>query len=267
MLTDPALGFAVTAGKRGTVQFQTPGGGRISALGIRAAGRVITTIPVLATTAHPVEACTGYHYSATATIHHERVAADASNYTVTIAGTMNQDMLGTTSSYAFETNAAVDWALYYGVQIGQYEFQYKLPSSDNPNFGFVGNVNSPWGQVPPYAYGVYAGPIADLLNQYHVQARAVKNYSLEEVKQLLARDNPVIAWVIGNMVGGIPAEYTDSQGRKTVVAAYEHVVILTGYNESTQRIRYLNNDRFFEIPYSNFLNSWKVLGNMAVVKD
>ena len=48
MLTDSTHGFPVTAGKRGTVEFQTPSGGRISALGIRAAGSVITTIPVLA---------------------------------------------------------------------------------------------------------------------------------------------------------------------------------------------------------------------------
>jgi hypothetical protein len=50
MLTDLDMGFPVTAGKRGTVEFQTPGGGRISALGIRAvaATHVITTIPVLA---------------------------------------------------------------------------------------------------------------------------------------------------------------------------------------------------------------------------
>jgi len=48
MLTDSTLGFPVTTGKRGTVEFQTPSGGQISALGIRAAGSVITTIPVLA---------------------------------------------------------------------------------------------------------------------------------------------------------------------------------------------------------------------------
>jgi hypothetical protein len=50
MLTDPAQGFPATAGKRGTVEFQTANGGRISALGIRAvnAANVITTIPVLA---------------------------------------------------------------------------------------------------------------------------------------------------------------------------------------------------------------------------
>jgi hypothetical protein len=48
MLIDPALCFPVTAAKRGTVEFQTRSGGRISVLGIRAAGSVITTIPVLA---------------------------------------------------------------------------------------------------------------------------------------------------------------------------------------------------------------------------
>ncbi|MDR3738109.1 MAG: hypothetical protein P4L40_03725 [Terracidiphilus sp.] len=50
MLDDSAQGFPITAGRRGTVEFQTPSGGRISALGIRAvtATNVITTIPVLA---------------------------------------------------------------------------------------------------------------------------------------------------------------------------------------------------------------------------
>ena len=50
MLTDAVQGFPATASKRGTIEFQTPSGGRISALGIRAvtATNVITTIPVLA---------------------------------------------------------------------------------------------------------------------------------------------------------------------------------------------------------------------------
>jgi hypothetical protein len=47
LLTDELLGFPVTAGKRGTVVFQTPSGGRISVLGLRAIGSVITTIPVM----------------------------------------------------------------------------------------------------------------------------------------------------------------------------------------------------------------------------
>jgi uncharacterized protein YvpB len=162
-----------------------------------------------------------------------------------------------------ETAAAKDWANYFGKDFNEFEFQYRLPVSDNPDYGFVGNVNGPWGQVPPYAYGVYAGPVADLLRSYGVTAASYKNYTLEQLKAKIAQDIPVIVWVIGNVVGGVPAQYTDSKGRTTIVAAYEHVVIVTGYSQD--RIRYMNEGMFFEVPTKVFLNSWGILGSMVVV--
>jgi uncharacterized protein YvpB len=161
-----------------------------------------------------------------------------------------------------EASAAVDLAGYYDILIYQYNFQHELPLSDNPDLGFVGDAKGPWGQVPPYAYGVYAQPVADLLQKYGLDVEAGKGYTLEDMKVKLAQSKPVIVWVIGNMEGGVPAEYTDSKGKKTVVAAYEHVVILTGYNASS--VRYLNNGRFYEVPNEVFMNSWGVLENMAV---
>ena len=162
-----------------------------------------------------------------------------------------------------EAATAKDWANYFGKDFNEFEFQYKLPISDNPDLGFVGSVNSPWGQVPPYGYGVYAGPVAALLNTYGIPAKAYKGYTLEQIKAKIAADKPVIVWVIGNVVGGVPAEYTDAHGNKTLVAAYEHVVIVTGYNQD--HIRYMNNGRFFETPDTVLLNSWGVLGNMVIV--
>jgi uncharacterized protein YvpB len=164
-----------------------------------------------------------------------------------------------------EAATAKDWARYFKKDFNEFEFQYKLPLSDNPDLGFVGDVNAPWGQVPPYGYGVHAGPVADLLNTYGIAAKAYKGYTLEQIKVKIAQDKPVIAWVIGNVVGGIPYEYTDSKGNKTVVAAYEHVIIVTGYSET--RLRYMNNGKFYETPNEVFLNSWGVLGNMVVVDE
>ena len=164
-----------------------------------------------------------------------------------------------------EASAAVDWANYFGVLIYEYNFQHELPISDNPDLGFVGDAKGPWGQVPPYAYGVHAGPVANLLREYGLPAVGVKGLTMDQVKASLANSKPVIAWVIGNMVGGIPYEYTDKDGNKTTVAAYEHVVILTGY--SAENIRYLNNGNFYEVPVDVFLNSWGVLGNMAVLHE
>jgi uncharacterized protein YvpB len=162
-----------------------------------------------------------------------------------------------------EAAATIAWANYFGVEINEFEFQYRLPISDNPEEGFVGNVNSKWGQTPPFAYGVHAKPVAQLLQEYGVNATAVKNYPLEKLKQQIAADRPVVVWVIGNMVGGIPAEYTAKDGQKTIVAAFEHAVVITGYNK--KNIRYLNNDKFFDVPTEVFTNSWKVLGNMALI--
>lgn len=168
-------------------------------------------------------------------------------------------------SLGCEAATALDWARYFGYEFNEFEFQYKLPQSDNPDLGFVGDVNAPWGQVPPYGYGVHAGPIADLLNQYNIPAKAYRGYSLEQITAKIAQDKPVIAWVIGNVVGGVPYEYTDQQGNKVIVAAYEHVVIVTGYDE--EKLRYMTNGKFYEAPKDVFLNSWGVLGNMVVVDE
>jgi hypothetical protein len=51
ILTDPAFGFPAAAGRRGTVEFDTPLGGHISVLGLRANGAALTTLPVLANVA------------------------------------------------------------------------------------------------------------------------------------------------------------------------------------------------------------------------
>jgi YD repeat-containing protein len=52
VLSDPVLGFPVTANKRGTIEFETPAGGQISVLGIRTTPiggtNTLTTIPALA---------------------------------------------------------------------------------------------------------------------------------------------------------------------------------------------------------------------------
>jgi len=48
VLTDPTLGFPITANIRGTLEFDTPLGGRITILGLRANGNALTSLPVLA---------------------------------------------------------------------------------------------------------------------------------------------------------------------------------------------------------------------------
>ena len=162
-----------------------------------------------------------------------------------------------------EASAAVDWAHYFGLTIDEKEFQSELPVSDNPDVGFVGDVNGSWGNIPPYDYGVHAAPVAELLREYGLKAQGEKGFTLDQLRASIAQGKPVIAWVVGNVTFGTPVEYTDSEGRIVIVAAYEHVVIVTGYG--TQSIRYLNNGETYEVSNTLFLDSWGTLGNMAVI--
>ena len=76
----------------------------------------------------------------------------------------------------------------------------------------MGSINGPWGQVPPYANGVHAAPIAAVLQEYYgMNAAGVKGFTIKQIKQEIASHQPVIAWVAGNCVGGIPYEYIDKE--------------------------------------------------------
>jgi uncharacterized protein YvpB len=165
-----------------------------------------------------------------------------------------------------EASAAVDWAAYYGITIDELEFQSRIPLSDNPNEGFVGSVKGTWGQLPPLGYGVYANPIASLLNSYGLPAIAVKNASFDWMINQLSQGNPVLVWVIGRLEKSKALVFTDKLGRQYTAAPYEHVVIMMGYNDKKEHIFYLSEGKLYEAPYQNLIDSWAILGNMAVAK-
>jgi len=162
-----------------------------------------------------------------------------------------------------EARTAVDWAAFFGINIDENEFLGRIPHSDNPDIGFVGRYDGQQGQLPPYSYGVHAAPIADLLMQYGVGARAGKGYSWEDLKMEIASGRPVITWVIYNTVPGNPIQYKDSLGNLTTVAYFEHTVIITGYTPDSVSIS--DNGRYYERTLQVFLASWSALDNMAIM--
>jgi len=161
-----------------------------------------------------------------------------------------------------ESRSAVDWANYFGVSIDELDFYHLLPHSDNPDTGFVGSVYGTWGQIPPNAYGVHAGPVAKVLRDHGLEAHAHRPLSWAELRAEIAAGKPVIVWIIDSVGNGIPVYYTPSDGLHTVVARYEHTVIITGYTSSS--VYYLNGDTIYSRSVTQFLDSWSALGNMAI---
>lgn len=163
-----------------------------------------------------------------------------------------------------ESRSAVDWAAYFGVGIDEIEFFNRLPVSDNPEVGFVGDVNGSWGQIPPNAYGVHAEPVAALLRAYGVTATAMRDMTWDDAQSELRAGRPLEVWVVGHVwSSGRRYNYTAQDGQVVRVAPYEHTVLLIGYNATDVYI--LDGDTVYTKPIDAFLGSWAVLGNMAVV--
>lgn len=162
-----------------------------------------------------------------------------------------------------EASSAVDWAAFFGYSIDELEFFEGIPVSDNPEKGFVGDVNGKWGQIPPRDYGVHAEPVAERLRDYGVSAQAVREMSLQALKAEIAAGRPVMVWVASHVYRGTPIPYTASDGETVIVAKFEHTVIVTGYDE--YRLTFLDGDDVYQRPEKEFLRSWGVLGNLGII--
>jgi len=180
--------------------------------------------------------------------------------TASVSGIYGSPMLYTLDC---ESQSAVDFARFFGVSIDERDFISRLPYSDDPEEGFVGAINGPMGQLPPSDYGIHAKPIAKLLRDYGVNAKAVRGWNLDKIKNEIASGRPVIAWIV-NMPFEIDSqEYTASNGNTTRVARFEHTWIIIGYNMNGFTV--VDSEWTYNVKTSTFQQRWDALGNQAIV--
>lgn len=195
----------------------------------------------------------------------------AAPFSVNLAPTQAyiSSVVGHAQSYSLscESRSAADLLQYWGINISETKFLNTLGLSDNPDKGFVGDVNGPWGYTPPKPYGVHALPVAKVLKKFGLPASARYGLSFQELKSEIAAGRPVIVWVIGGVWSGTPLIYTAQNGEKVVVARYEHSMLAIGYDQNVIHLIDAGSGRTVTHPISNFKNSWAVLGNMAVTAN
>jgi uncharacterized protein YvpB len=131
-----------------------------------------------------------------------------------------------THNLSCESSAASMVAEFHGVNLTEDEALAALPLDDNPHLGFRGNVDGPTGGIQDY--GVYAGPVLDLLVSRGLRASLVEG-GLAGIRAATSRGNPVIAWVTYNCLPSTPTETTIG-GQSVALVPNQHVVVVTGYN-------------------------------------
>jgi LysM repeat protein len=166
-----------------------------------------------------------------------------------------------------EARSASDWAAYLGYTITEENILAALPRTGNPETGFVGDPDGIWGRVPPHSYGVHPPPVAAVLRDNGVPARAVENLTWDDLRAEIAAGRPVIIWVIGQMWNGYSQVYTADDGQSVTVANFEHTMIVTGYNSQAVHVF----DAYYGLPLvydiATFLSSWRVLGYRAIIAE
>jgi uncharacterized protein YvpB len=125
-----------------------------------------------------------------------------------------------------ESSAASMVAQYFDLNISEADVLAALPYNDNPYLGFRGNIDGPTGGIEDY--GVYAGPVLKVLNNFGIQAWLVQG-GVAGIKSAVARGNPVIVWVTYNCLPSTPVETMVGEEAVTLVPN-QHVVVVTGYN-------------------------------------
>jgi len=163
-----------------------------------------------------------------------------------------------------ESRSAADLAAFWGVTFTEDDFFRRLPKSDNPHRGFLGDVDMPAGTMPPYGYGVYAGPVAATLRSFGLDARARLGWSLDELKAEIAAGRPAIIWATYDMRLPGTKTWTSSDGVTSVVVQWQHTFIAIGYDENGVYLIDAYDAGTKHFAYDAFLPAWEQLGNMAV---
>ncbi len=160
-----------------------------------------------------------------------------------------------------ESSAASMAAQYHGVPLSEEQVLALLPYNSNPHLGFRGNVDGPTGDIVDY--GVYAGPIADILNAHGLHARIVSG-GLEEIKSAITAGNPVIAWVTYDCMASTPTTIL-VDGQNVTLVPNQHAVVVTGFSADGVWANdpWDGQEDFY--PTSDFLRAMSYFGNMAIV--
>jgi uncharacterized protein YvpB len=166
-----------------------------------------------------------------------------------------------------ESRSSTDLAAYWGVTVTEDSFFQRLPKSDNPFRGFLGDVDLPAGTMPPAGYGVYAGPIAANLRSFGLKARALQGWDLESLKAELVAGRPVIVWATYDMQLPGVQTWTSSDGTTSVVVQWQHTFIAVGYDESSLFLVDAYDGVTKQFSYEAFISAWDQLGRLAVVVE
>ncbi|HEY8291425.1 MAG TPA: C39 family peptidase [Thermomicrobiales bacterium] len=151
---------------------------------------------------------------------------------------------------------------YYGEAITQQEFVEEIGFDANPNKGFRGRLDGPWGGTRDY--GIYPAPILHILQQRGFAHSYGVHGTADMLRAALAKDHPVVVWLVGTF-GTAPRVDATSDGESFFLVPYEHAMTAYGYTESSVMLMDPSIASYRTMPWQIFMDAWMQLDGMALV--
>lgn len=169
--------------------------------------------------------------------------------------------------YKQERNLSCEYAAiqiattYWGNPVSEYSLDDVVGWSDNPHWGYRGDITGWWGNTTDY--GVYAEPLAQALPQFGFYGDAF--YAEGDASQLTSRIDAGTPTLVFLAMWGDQSVYeTADDGTTYKLVAGEHVLVAYGYNNdgvfmsdpATAGVRFMD--------WGSFMAAWNVMDGMGL---
>jgi uncharacterized protein YvpB len=149
----------------------------------------------------------------------------------------------------------------YGVWVSEYDFDGLVGWSDNPHWGYRGDITGWWGNTDDY--GVYASALVPAVNAYGFWADEF--YAQGDASALTRRIDagaPVIVWL--GLWGNTGFYEWTEDGSSYKLAPGMHVVVVYGYDSGGVYFSdpATGNKSFYD--WGTFLTYWNVMDGMSL---
>jgi uncharacterized protein YvpB len=146
-----------------------------------------------------------------------------------------------------------------GGWVDEYDMEQLTGLSDNPHWGYRGNITGWWGNTDDY--GVYASALVPGLNARGFQAEVFYG-APEDLMTSLDAGRPTIVWL--GMWGETSFDAYTSDGTRYQLTPGMHVMTAYGYDESGVYLSDPANGGLVYYDWGTFNGMWQVMDGMAL---
>jgi uncharacterized protein YvpB len=170
-------------------------------------------------------------------------------------------------TYAQQRNLSCEYAALvmamgaYGTWVSEYEFDHRVGWSENPHWGYRGDITGWWGNTDDY--GVYAAALAPALADFGFWGEEF--YAQGNATALTARldqGTPVLVWL--GLWGDTGFYEYAADGTPYKLVPGLHVVVADGYDSGGVYVADPATGGMNYYDWSTFMSFWNVMDGMGL---